>query len=109
MSTPAQAQRWSKATLQFVEKTKGITIGDITLDASEKSRSLFSQSLVMLREAEALQPTEEAKAAFRESPQMITDKNGKSHTLTVKELRELLVAFGVAYQALWNEANNSPK
>lgn len=97
-------QRWAKARLQWTERRGGITINGIRLAASEKDRSLFSQGLVLLRETESLQPDEQAISAFRTSMQTIADADGNTHTMSVKELRELLVAYGATYQALWNAA-----
>jgi hypothetical protein len=97
-------QQWAKAVLRRVERIDGITINGIRLAASEKDRSLFSQGLVLLREAEDLLPDEPTKAAFRASPQTIADAQGNTHTMSVTDLRALLVAYGAAYQALWTAA-----
>ena len=86
---------------------EGITIQGITLAAGDKDRSLFSQMLVLLREAEDLLSDESARIAFRASPQTIADAQGGTHTMTVTELRGLLVAYGAAYQALWTAAQQS--
>ena len=59
---------------------------------------------ILLREAENLQPDEAAKTAFRASPQTIADASGTTHTMSVTDLRALLVAYGAAYQALWTAA-----
>ena len=97
-------QTWAKATLQRTERKGGITINGIRLAASEKDRSLFSQGLVLLREAENMQPDEAAKTAFRASIQTIADADGNLHSMSVTELCGLLVAYGSAYQALWTAA-----
>jgi len=99
-------QRWAKASLQRAERKGGITINGIRLAASERDRSLFAQGLVLLRETEDMLPDEPTKAAFRSSPQTITDSDGTPHTMTVTDLRALLVAYGAAYQAMWTAANS---
>ena len=61
---------------------------------------------MLLRETEDMLPDEPTKAAFRASPQTITDADGTPHTMTVTDLRALLVAYGAAYQAMWTAANS---
>lgn len=65
----------------------GITVphgeSTITLHCTAEARAKFSQMLVLLREAEDLQPDETAKTAFRASMQTIADKDGNTHTLSV--------------------------
>ncbi len=94
--------------LRLAETANGITVGGIRLAASERDRSLFAQGLVLLREAEDMLPDEEAKAAFRASHQTIADADGVTHTMSVTDLRSLLVAYGSAYQALWTAAASTP-
>ena len=100
-------QRWAKASLQWTERKGGITVNGIRLAASEQDRSLFAQGLILLREAENLQPDEPSKTAFRASMQTIADADGNMHTMNVMDLRSLLVAYGAAYQAMWTAANTS--
>lgn len=83
---------------------RGITVNGIRLAAKEKDRSLFSQGLILLREAEDMLPDDVAKAAFRASMQTIVDANGNTHTMSVTDLRSLMVAYGSTYQALWTAA-----
>ncbi len=78
--------------------------GTITLAAGEKDRALFSQALILFREAEDLQPDETAKAAYRESEVTLADSAGATHTLTIAQARALLVSYGAAYHALWTAA-----
>lgn len=89
-------------------EAKGIQVplgnGFILLAARDRDRALFSQGLILLREAEDLQPGAAAKAAFRASMQTIADANGNTHTMSVTELRTMLVAYGSTYQALWTAA-----
>lgn len=85
----------------------GLTVGGVTLACKDKDRAMFAQMLTLLREAENLQPDETAKTAFRASMQTIADADGNTHTMSVTDLRALLVAYGVAYQALWTAANSS--
>lgn len=97
------AKRTRRGELASAERN-GITISGIRLAAADRDRSMFAQMLVMLREAEDLLPDESAKTAFRASQQTIADAQGGTHTMTVTEVRALLVAYGAAYQALWTAA-----
>ncbi len=90
--------------LRLAETETGITVGGIRLAASEKDRSLFAQGLILLREAEDMLPDDGARAAFRASTQTLADAEGTTHTMSVTDLRALLVAYGSAYQALWTAA-----
>ena len=47
---------------------------------------------------------DEPKAAFRASLQTIADADGQTHTMSVTDLRQLLVGYGSIYQALWTAA-----
>ena len=86
----------------------GVTVGGITLAAKESDQNIFTRFLTMLATAESLQPTEEAKAAFRASSQTIADLAGQPHTMTVTELRGLIVQYGVSVQGIWTtKANRS--
>jgi len=99
--------KWNKTVLDWTERVGGIVVGDIRLAASDRDRSMFANILVLLREAEDLLNTEEEKIAFRDSPQTIIDCKGQRHTMSVTELRALLVQYGINYQALWLAANAS--
>jgi hypothetical protein len=99
--------KWNKDTLAWTERIGGVAVGDVRLAAGERDRSLFAQTLVLLREAEDLLSTEEEKIAFRASMQTITDHKGVPYTLSVTELRELLVQYGLNYRTLWLAANAS--
>lgn len=100
-------QFWAKTLLSLAERKKGIMVNGIRLAAGERDRALFSQGLILLRETEDLLPDEAGKTAFRASPQIITDAEGTLHTLSVTDLRAMLVAYGTAYQTLWNAANSN--
>ncbi len=99
--------KWNKAILRRVERIDGVSVGDIRLAAGDRDRSMFANTLVLLREAEDLLTTEAEKIAFRASQQTITDRRGVPHTMSVTELRALLVQYGINYQALWLAANTS--
>jgi hypothetical protein len=80
----------------------GIEINGITLAAGEADQQAFTRLLTLLREAHELQPDAAAKAAFMNTPQVITDIHGVPHTLPgVRALRLLLVAYGAAIRDLW--------
>lgn len=100
-------QRWAKASLQWTERKGGITINSMRLAASERDRSLFAQGLILLRETEDMLPDEPSKTAFRASMQTIADADGNTHTMSVTDLRSLLVAYGAAYQAMWTAAQTT--
>lgn len=100
-----QELKWNKTVLNWTERVGGVAVGDIRLAAGDRDRSMFANTLVLLREAEDLLATEEEKIAFRASLQTITDRKGVPHTMSVTELRALLVQYGINYQALWLAAN----
>jgi len=79
----------------------GITVGSITLAAEESDQNIFSRLITMLATAEGLQPDDAFKAAFRASSQTIADHSGVAHLMTVTDLRELIVQYGQAVQAVW--------
>ena len=95
----------NKAHLAWTERVGGVAVGDIRLAAGDRDRSMFANTLVLLREAEDLLATEDEKIAFRASQQTITDRKGVPHTMSVTELRELLVQYGLNYRTLWLAAN----
>jgi hypothetical protein len=97
--------KWNRDVLAWTERVGGIAVGNIRLAAGDRDRSLFANTLVLLREAEDLLATEEEKIAFRASPQTITDRKGVPHTMNVTQLRALLVQYGLNYQTLWLAAN----
>ncbi len=100
-------RQWARANLQWTERKGGITVNGIRLAASERDRSLFAQGLVLLRETEDMLPDEAARTAFRSSMRTIADADGNILTMSVTDLRALLVAYGAAYLALWMAANPS--
>ena len=80
----------------------GIEINGITLAAGEADQQAFIRLLILLREAHDLQPDSAAKAAFMNTPQVITDIRGVPHRLPgVRALRLLLVAYGAAIRDQW--------
>lgn len=78
---------WEQRLLQ------GISIGEIKLRCHDVDRSAFSQLLVMLAEAERM---DQLPASVP-----VTDRGGQIHMLSVPNLRNLLLAYGSAYQSLW--------
>jgi hypothetical protein len=63
-----------------------------TLALTDKDRAQFVSMLVLLREAGVPDGMETA----------ISDNSGSLHTLTVVQLRQLLVGYGLYYQNLWS-------
>ena len=82
---------------------KGITVNDITLAAQDADQNAFTKLLTLLQTAEGLQAD---TTAFKASPQSIADINGKVHTMSVTELRILIVQYGMAINALWVDRTN---
>jgi hypothetical protein len=88
-----------------VAKKQGIKVTeDITLGAYDVDRAAFSQLLVLLREAQELSADQ---TAFANSSYPITDINGVSHIMSVNELRNILVTYGMMYQSIWAAANTT--
>jgi hypothetical protein len=89
----------------YLAQTKGVKVTEvITLGASDSDRAAFSQLLVLLREAQELSADKEA---FVNSYYPITDANGVAHIVTVTELRNILVTYGMMYQSIWAAANTT--
>jgi hypothetical protein len=89
----------------YLAKTRGIKVTeDITLGATDSDRSAFSQLLILLREAQELSTNKEA---FVNSSYSITDINGNPHILTINELRNILVTYGMMYQSIWAAVNTT--
>jgi hypothetical protein len=89
----------------YVAKKRGIKVTeDITLGATDSDRAAFSQLLVLLREAQQLSTDQ---TAFANSSYPITDINGVPHIVTVNELRNILVTYGMMYQSIWAAANTT--
>jgi|694.fasta_scaffold00486_9 hypothetical protein len=89
----------------YVAKKQGIKVTeDITLGVTDSDRAAFSQLLVLLREAQELSTDKEA---FANSVYPITDVKGASHIVTVTELRNILVTYGMMYQSIWAAANTT--
>jgi len=95
----------NKAYLAWIEKTGGISVGDIRLAAGDRDRAMFANMLVLLREAEGLLQNEEDREEFRASIKTITDNKGTPRSMSVTALRELLVQYGLKYNDIWLAAN----
>ena len=85
------------------ELANGITIDKITLAATEVDQLQFTKLVVMLDGAERQLPDDQAKATFRDSQQTIVDFAGQTHVMTVSELRTLIVTYGQAIVAKWQQ------
>ena len=77
---------------------KGITVNGITLGAQETDQAAFTKLLTLLQTAEGLQTD---TTAFKASQQSIADINGVIHSMTVTQIRTLIVAYGQQIQTLW--------
>jgi len=75
--------------------------------AQDGDKAAFTQLITLLREAEELQPSDEAREAFRASPVTIADRAGNPHSMSVQEVRGLIVQYGLQLNELWvNYAKN---
>jgi hypothetical protein len=79
----------------------GITVGALTLAASESDQNSFSRLITLLATAEAALSGATAEAAFESSSQTIADQSGAAHTMTISALRSLIISYGQAIAALW--------
>lgn len=96
-----KAAKLAAAEAQYAkELADGITVNGITLAAQESDRNAFNQLITLLATAEGLLP-EEQREAFRATDQTIADKSGTTHTMTVTQVRQLVVAYGMAIQQGW--------
>jgi len=72
---------------------------DFILGLSETDRTAFTQLLLLVREAIDLGLITNADS------QVISDKSGVSHSITVGRFRQIMVAYGVFYKGLWDQLN----
>lgn len=78
--------------------------GSVRLACNDYDRALFSSALTLYRTAEDLLPSAPAKAAFRDSEVSFADASGVTHALSITAARQLMVAYGSTYQAIWAAA-----
>lgn len=76
----------------------------VRMACGDRDRALFSSALVLYRTYEDELPSDEAKAAFRASPVTFADASGNPYVITVTQARQLIVAYGSIYAALWTAA-----
>lgn len=69
---------------------------DFILGLSEYDRTAFTQMTVLIREAITFH------LITLETPQVIKDINGVSHTLTTERYLNMIIAYGLRYKELWN-------
>lgn len=62
----------------------------------DSDRSAFTQMTVLIREAITFH------LITLETPQVIKDINGVSHTLTTERYLNMIIAYGLRYKELWN-------
>lgn len=74
---------------------------DITLAAEQNDQAEFTKLITLLREVEEMQPTDNAKAAVRNSTTTIVDKDSVPHEVTVQQLRLMIVDYGNQLKTLW--------
>jgi hypothetical protein len=68
----------------------------ITLAAAETDQNAFTRQATLLREAQEMGLVNDA------TQQVIVDAAGVAHTLTIAQLRALLVGYGLALKALFD-------
>jgi hypothetical protein len=82
-----------------------VTLGGTTyrLKCGESDRNAFSQRATLFLTAQEFM-TGAQKTAHRASATVIVDAAGQSHTLTVGQYQQLILAYGAAFDALWTAA-----
>ena len=82
-----------------------VTVGGTTyrLRCKESDRAAFAQLATLILTAQAGMTSSE-KTAHRASNVMITDAHGVAHSITVEDYQELVVTYGLTYNALWTAA-----
>jgi hypothetical protein len=103
-SAAAKQRKIARLEAQYrAELAKGISVDKITLAATEADQLQFTKLNVLLDGAEQQLPDDAAKSAFEASQQTIADVEGKLHTMSVAELRKLIIAYGQAIAAKWQQ------
>lgn len=69
---------------------------DFIIGFGEADRTAFTQMTVLIREAITFH------LITLETPQVIKDINGVSHTLTTERYLNMIIAYGLRYKELWN-------
>lgn len=82
------------AILHHTSVRSGITIGGVTLEATDDARDKFIGKYLML---DALVRRSAISLTAQTS---ISDKDGAQVTLTVQQMLDLLLAYGVAYESM---------
>lgn len=107
--TDLEIARQNKLTEIFTEysltRRAGITPTGMgfVLAAEESDQSKFSQLITLLRELQEQLPSPEAKTLFENSPFTISDIDEIPHTVTVKQLREIIIDYGIQINSLWSD------
>lgn len=73
-----------------------VTPENYTLALGEQDRILFSQMLVLVREALSLGMIDD------NTIQHIADVNGNRYDVTTRRFREIMVSYGLYYKNLWD-------
>ena len=101
----AQAAKGASLTASYnATLAAGITVAsegvNFVLPAQESDQTKFAQLVVLFREAENLLPESE-QAAFEAGNVSISDITGAVRTLTVTQMRQVMVAYGQQINTLW--------
>lgn len=82
--------------LKRIENGFNIEPENITLGLSENDRNSFSQMLSLVKEALDL------GLITNDSPQIISDINGKKHQISTLRFRQMMVQYGFYYKSIWD-------
>lgn len=108
----ARLREFEARKLLWLAERRGIELplggGVVRLACGDKDRALFASALILYQTHENLLPDEASREAFRNSTVVLADAAGVPHTVTVTQARQLLVAYGAAYQELWATAKARP-
>mgnify|MGYP003509839146 FL=1 len=73
---------------------------NFTLGLSDADRGAFAQMLALTKEALDLE------IIINDTPQTISDKGGKKHTISTLRFRQIMVQYGMYYKGLWDQLSN---
>lgn len=69
---------------------------NFTLALDVNDRSVFSQMLILIKEALDL------NLMGNDTPQIISDKDGQKHEISTLRFRQIMVSYGLYYKAIWD-------
>lgn len=101
--------RTARQILAEAERTGlDVTVGSATyrIKCAESDRSAFAQraTLVGLAYKKYQQTSQAAADAYMQTETVITDALGVVHTMTLEQYEDLILAYGAAFELLWQAA-----